>query len=270
MSAAGGMRGGLPGAGPVAVVTGASAGLGRAVSVELARRGCRVVGLARRADALAATAALCPGGRFLGIATDVADPRAVRRAFARTAAEVGSVGILVANAAVYPRHDLLTDPRAPVLGVLATNLGGQLNCALEALAQMVPLGRGRILLIGSFAGDAPVPGSLGYSVSKGAGRVLTQALAAETGGRLPGIVVSEWMPPILATGIGRHDGMDPARAAIWCARLAMNRDPALHGAVFVGAVEQRPPRALRQRFRDMLALHRRPPLHRLDGEEPAR
>lgn len=256
------------GPGPVAVVSGASTGVGQFLSAALARRGCRVAGLARSRPELEQTAALCAPGRFLPVVADVSDQKAVNRAFARIADELGPVAILVAGAAIYPRQDLLTQPDAPVLEVLAVNLGGQVACAMAALAQMVPRGNGRIVLVGSFAGDAPLPGSLGYSVSKAGGRALARALAAETAARLPGIVVSEWMPPILATRMGRPGGADPAVAAEWCAELAMDHDPALHGAVFVGPVEHRAPLRLRRRLRHLLTFSRPAPLRRLDGAAP--
>lgn len=254
--------------GPVAVVTGASAGLGRSLSIELARQGCRVVGMARRFDVLEEIGRLCPPGRFRSVRVDVADPLAVSVAFDQIERTLGAVEILIANAAIYPRQDLLTQHDAPVFEVLATNLGGQLSCAVAALKHMVPAGAGRILIVGSFAGAGPIPGSLGYSVSKGGGRVLAQALAVETAGRMPGIVISEWIPPILATQIGLPDGADPDIAAKWCARLALDRDPALHGKTFLGPIEHRAPQSILRKMRGLLTLRRPAPLRRLDGPEP--
>lgn len=253
---------------PVVVVTGASAGLGQFLSVALARRGCRVAGVARSRTELEQTAALCPPEHFLPVVADVSDQQAVNRAFQRIAGELGPVGILIAGAAIYPRHDVVTQPDAPVQQVLAVNLVGQVNCAMAALAQMVPEGKGRIVMVGSFAGDAPLPGSLGYSVSKAGGRALARALVVETSARLPEIVISEWLPPILATRMGHADGVPPAIAAEWCAELAMDCDPALHGMVFAGPVEHRPPLGWRQRLRNLLTLRRPKPLRRLDGGRP--
>lgn len=221
------------GQGHLAVVTGASGGLGRALSVAFTRRGVRVVGLARRAHALDETRSLCPEGTFSSFVADVADPVRVREVFSEVEARIGPVTILVNNAAIYPRVDFLSAPAEEVLEQLSVNLGGYVNCASAALAYMAARGRGRIVNVSSFAGEGPIPGSLGYSVSKGGDRILTRALAVETRDRLPGLIVTEWMPGILATKMGDAAGIDPAVAAEWGVSLALAEARNLHGATFV-------------------------------------
>lgn len=116
---------------PVVVVSGATAGLGQFVPAALARRGCRVARLARSRTELVQSAV-----------ADVSDQKAVTRAFQRISVGLGPVRILIAGAAIYPRHEVLTQPDAPVQEVPAVNLGGQVNCDMAALAQMVPMGKG--------------------------------------------------------------------------------------------------------------------------------
>lgn len=254
----------------VAVVTGASAGLGRALSAALARRGVVVAGIARRPPQLEETGRLCPPGCFVGVAGDVSDPGAMRAAFDRIEREVGEIAILVNNAAVYPRGDLLAGGVEAAIAAVDVNLKGAMICSDAALRHMLLRGRGRILNVGSFAGEAPLPGSLGYSVSKAGMRAFSLALAAETGDRLPGIVVSEWMPGELATGIGRRDGLDPAVAAEWGAALALDASPSLHGVTFVEDTERLRPRSPRQRMIDLLRGRRPAPRRLTPLEEDGR
>lgn len=242
------------GYGHLAVVTGASRGLGRALSVAFSRRGVRVVGVARRGHALQQTGSLCRQGSFSSIVADVADPARVREVFSQVETQIGPVTILFNNAAVYPRVDFLTAPAEHVLDQLAVNLNGYINCASAALPHMTARGSGRIVNVGSFAGDGPIAGSLGYSVSKGAVRVLTQSLAAETRDRLPGIIVNEWIPGILDTKMGQEGGIDPAVAAEWGVSLALGASPDLHGATFLEDRQLLAPRSRMRRLKDRLLM----------------
>lgn len=249
--------------GRVAIVTGASAGLGRALAVELTDRGVIVAGIARRADALAATGALCADGRFHDLAGDVRDAQRMRDIVADVEQRIGPVAILINNAAVYPRHDFLSAPAEDVIDEIAINLDGYVTTTSAVLPGMAARGSGRIVNVSSFAGDEPLAGSLGYSVSKAGVRALTRAIAAETRHRLPGIVVSEWLPGVMNTRIGVPGALDPAVAAVWGARLAMDNDPALHNAVFVRDEQRLPPRGAAQRIKDLLLMRFPAPPRRL-------
>jgi NAD(P)-dependent dehydrogenase (short-subunit alcohol dehydrogenase family) len=232
----------------LAIVTGASGGLGRALSVALCKRGVTVAGFGRRAHELNQTQTLA-GPLFHPVVVDVADPASVAAGF-RQAEDLGPITILINNAAVYPRRDILDETPDSFAATLNTNLGGVMTCTHEALKRMVGTGAGRIVNVASMADIAPLPASAAYAVSKGAGRILTRALVADLGDRFPRIVISDWLPGMLATGMGIADGLDPAVAAEWGATLALWDDPSLNGTLWEQNRELLPPRSLKRRLRD--------------------
>ncbi len=225
----------------VAVVTGASDGLGKALAMGLLAEGLTVAGIARRADALAAVTADAPAGKFHPITADVADPDAVRAAFDAIRQDAGPVTILINNAAVFPHRDILEESAESFMQTVAVNLGGPFACSRAALDDMIAQGFGRIINVGSFAGIAPAPAAAAYSVSKGAAHVLSRAWVAELDERFPDIVISEWMPGILNTKMGLPDGISPELAASRGVRLALWHDRALNGVVFDGDRSIMPP-----------------------------
>lgn len=240
----------------IAVVTGAGGGLGRALALDLAARGMRVAAIGRSAGGVEETAAMGSEGQILPVVADVSDARAVRAGFAQLA-EAGPVTVLINNAAVYPRRDFLDESGESFAETVAINLGGMVNCTRAALDGMVQSGRGRIVNVSTFADIAPLPASSAYAVSKGAGRIFSRALVADLADRFPGIVISDWMPGMLATRMGIAQGLDPAQAARWGAALALWDDPALNGAVFEMDREILPPRGLKGRIKDMVLMRRR-------------
>lgn len=245
----------------VAVVTGASAGLGRALSIELARRGVRVVGFGRRADALDETARQA-GPRFSSVVLDVSDIDAVTSAMATVSRDIGFVALLINNAAVYPRLDFLDETPQTFMSTVAINLGGMVACSHAALQHMVQRGHGRIVNVSTFADLAPIPSSSGYAVSKGAARIFTRALVADICDRFPGIVITDWIPGALATDMGIADGLDPRIAAAWGVELSLWHDRSLTGTLWAGDTEHLPPRSFKRRMLDA-ALRRAPVPRRL-------
>lgn len=240
--------------GDVAVVTGAGAGLGQALAIELAERGVRVVGLGRRQAALEETTSRAAEGLFIPRVVDVGDAAAVQNTFAEIAQTIGDVTILINNAAVYPRRDFMDETPESFMKTVAVNLGGVVACTHAALTGMTRSGVGRIVNVGSFADLAPQPASSAYSVSKGAARILMKALAADLSDRFPDIVMTTWMPGILATEMGRPDGLDPREAARWGVELALWRDRSLNGALFERDREILEPRSLKRRIRDRILM----------------
>lgn len=240
----------------VAVVTGAGAGLGRALALELIAQGMTVAGIGRDAQSLAALAEQA-GPTFHPVPMDVADTKAVSASFDMIRERVGPVTLLINNAATYPRRDFLDEGPEDFMRTVAVNLGGVVACSHAALKGMVDVGFGRILNVASFADVAPLPASAGYAVSKGAARILTRALVADLADRFPGIVIGDWMPGVLATRMGPAAALDPAQAARWGVRLALWHDPSLTGTVFERDRELLPPRGLKRRL-----------LERLKGRSP--
>ncbi|CUH51131.1 SDR family oxidoreductase [Shimia marina] len=238
----------------IAVVTGAGGGLGRALAVALCQRGCRVAGFGRTEETLEGTRAQAGEG-FVPVVADVSDPGAVAQGFAQVRRH-GPVSRLINNAAVYPHRDLLDETPVSFQQTMATNLGGTVACTLEALQDMTKAGRGRIVNVSSFADLQPLPCSAAYAVSKGAVTTFSRALVADLGDRLPNIIVTTWMPGMLNTQMGLAEGLDPAVAADWGARLALRQEPSLNGAVFERDREVLPARGLKARLKDALRLRR--------------
>lgn len=241
-------------AGDFAVVTGAGGGLGRALCAALAAKGVSSLAIGRKESDLRETAALSPDGRIAWAVADVADARAVEAAFARLDAEGRPATILFNNAAIYPKGDFLDAAPGEWMRSVEINLGGVVNCASSALKRMAETGRGRIINVATFADIAPISGASAYAVSKGAARIFTKALKADIWDRFPGIVVCDWVPGELATGMGRPDGISPARAAEWGVRLALMDHPGLNGATFFENRQQLPPRSLKKALLDRLLM----------------
>lgn len=165
---------------PVAVITGASAGIGQACAEQFLEAGWQVALLARRLAPLQALAA----GRAdaLALACDVTDEAQVAAAFAAIVQRFGRVDLLFNNAGIMPPAGLIdTLSLADWQAALDVNLTGMFLCARAAFAQMrrqEPQG-GRIINNGSISAHAPRPGSLAYTATKHAVTGLTKTLALD-------------------------------------------------------------------------------------------
>jgi len=168
----------------VAVVTGATSGIGRAVSIGLLRDGYRVALAARRAELLETVAAEAgvESGRALAVPTDVGDPGSVRELFSRTRAAFGRVDLLFNNAGTSGPPALLEDlSYEQWRTVLDANLTGAFLCTQEAFRIMKaqdPRG-GRIINNGSISAHAPRPNSAPYTATKHAITGLTRSTALD-------------------------------------------------------------------------------------------
>jgi NAD(P)-dependent dehydrogenase (short-subunit alcohol dehydrogenase family) len=234
----------------IAVVTGASQGIGQALLAALSRRGAAVAGISR------STFAPDPSS-VLALAADITDPRSLAEAFGEIRARLGIPTILINCAEVYPHRDVLDETPESFMNTVRINLGGTFNCCHAVLPDMVALGRGRIINIATFADIDPAPMAAGYSVSKGGVRILTRSLVADLGDRFPGIVINDWVPGSHIPRRGIPDGVDPLVAAEWGASLALIRDPAINGRVFLRDREYIPFRTLKRKVRDQLLGVRR-------------
>lgn len=175
---------------PVAIITGAGSGIGRAVACVLVACGWSVALAGRRADTLAETAAQAGSG--LVVPTDITDPAAIGALFQATVDAFGRVDLLFNNAGTNtPAVPFETLPPEDLAGVIATNLTGPLLCARAAVAQMKaqrPQG-GRIINNGSVSADRPRPHSVAYTASKHGITGLTKSLLLD--GRDHGISVCQ-------------------------------------------------------------------------------
>lgn len=163
----------------VMVVTGASAGIGRAVAEKALADGWQVACLARSEDKLAEVAAQGDG---LAVACDVSDEAAVGRAFAQVVARFGRVDVLFNNAGMFPPAALPDEVKmADWDACIAVNLTGMFLCARAAFGQMrgqSPRG-GRIINNGSISGQVPRAKSLAYTVTKHAINGMTKQIALD-------------------------------------------------------------------------------------------
>ncbi|MEM1159306.1 MAG: SDR family oxidoreductase [Pseudomonadota bacterium] len=246
-----------------AVVTGAGRGLGRALATQLVGQGLRVVGLGRNATDLDALATEHAAGMIVPIQVDVGNIDDLRAAFARIDKEVGPPDVLINNAAVYPHRDFLEETPESFRDVMEINLGGVLVCSMLAIERMIPRGHGRIVNVGTFAGDNPTYLASAYSVSKGASRILTKAMVRDLADRFPNIVITDWMPGALQTRMGIPSGIPPEQAAKWGAALALMNDPDLNGATFERDLQHLPQLSLKRRLLNALT-GRRPVPRRIE------
>jgi NADP-dependent 3-hydroxy acid dehydrogenase YdfG len=186
----------------VAVVTGASSGIGAAVVRALAREGASVALAARRRDALIEVQAGLErqdADRSIVVPTDVTDRSQVGRLVSRAADELGPVDALV-NCAGVMYYTLMRNSREDEWErTVEVNCKGALNCVGAVLPGMLERGRGHIITISSDAGRKVFPGLAVYSASKFFVEALSQGLRLETAGT--GIKVTTVQPGNVATDL---------------------------------------------------------------------
>ena len=209
----------------IAVVTGAGAGIGRAIALGYACEGARVVALDIDATAATETAKQieAAGGKADGFALDVSN-RADCNAIAKKIADnIGRVSILVNNAGITRRSGIGGDADTVAKewdDIIGVNLNGVFNVThafLPALRQT----RGSIINIGSIASFVGVADTLGYSPSKGGVKLLTQSLARELA--RDGIRVNAIAPGVIETALTKATREDPARLAGFVGRTPLGR-----------------------------------------------
>jgi 3-oxoacyl-[acyl-carrier protein] reductase len=187
--------------GAVALVTGASSGLGRRFALVLAERGASVVLVARRKERLEALAAEieAAGGRALPIAADVGDRAEISRAFDAAQAKFGPVTVLINNAGVAKPQSFLGMRDETWRETLGINLDAVVATAQEAARRMVAAGGGAIVNIASILSFGVQKGNLAYAVSKAAVLQATRAMALELAPK--GVRVNAIAPGYFSTEI---------------------------------------------------------------------
>src|SRR5229473_3197937 len=183
----------------VALVTGASQGIGRATSLALASAGAKVAAAARNVEKLAAVVAkiAAAGGEALAVSMDVADAERVKAGFKQTLERFGKLDILVNNAAI--TRDGLAVRMKPDdwEAVLRTNLTGAHFCIQQALPPMMKARAGRIINISSVVAQSGNAGQANYVAAKAGLIGLTKAIAIEIASR--GVTVNAVAPGFIET-----------------------------------------------------------------------
>jgi NAD(P)-dependent dehydrogenase (short-subunit alcohol dehydrogenase family) len=186
----------------VAIVTGASSGIGAATARELARRGARVVLAARRVDELAAQerAIVSAGGTALSIPTDVTDPKQLAHLAERTEATFGRVDVLVNNAGANWLKPLVASVPDELVELVGVDLLGPMLLTRAVLPGMLERAHGAIVSVGSLSGRVAMEPV--YSAAKYGLRGFSLALRRQLEGS--GVSVSLVSPGNIRTDMTRH------------------------------------------------------------------
>lgn len=211
-------------AGKVALVTGASSGIGEAAAVALAQAGATVAVSARRADRLAGLVARieAAGGKALALAGDMAVEADAVRAVEDTVAKLGSIDILINSAGIMETGGLEGGNLDLYRKVMDVNLMGTVYTCHAVIPHMLRQGGGDMITISSLAGRKGGPATNAYSASKHAVNSMTDALRQELGDR--NIRVSILMPGATKTEVGDSISDPKWRAAI---QAHVNKDGAV-------------------------------------------
>src|SRR4051812_45028383 len=206
--------------GKVALVTGASRGIGAAVAKTLAVHGAIVLAGARGHNAdWTAGEITATGGKAEAVELDVTTPASVESVVAAALAKHGRIDILVNNAGIARDQLMLRMKRDDWDAVMATNLTGAFTCASAVLKPMVKQRAGRIINITSVVGQAGNAGQANYAASKAGLIGFTKALALEVASR--GITVNAVAPGMIDTEMTRAISADAHTA--WAERIPLKR-----------------------------------------------
>jgi 3-oxoacyl-[acyl-carrier protein] reductase len=207
-------------AGRVALVTGASRGIGRAVALALAARGASVVVAARGENARpVADEIRQAGGTGEAVALDVTEPESVAAAVAFTLEQFGRVDILINNAGITRDQLMLRMKREDWDAVIATNLTAAFTTSQAVLKPMIKQRSGRIINITSVVGQSGNAGQANYAASKAGLIGFTKALALEVASRQ--VTVNAVAPGLIDTDMTR--AVSDAAQEDWAARIPLKR-----------------------------------------------
>jgi 2-deoxy-D-gluconate 3-dehydrogenase len=167
--------------GKVAIVTGASRGLGRAMALALAEAGAHVAVAARTAVEIDETAHAVEqrGRRAIAVPTDVSDYAQVEALVARTADTLGGLHILVNNSGIAPVHGVAEMPPEVFARTLQINLVGVFNGCRAAASRLIEQGAGKVINMASVMAVSGLAGYAAYAASKGGVVSFTKCLAVE-------------------------------------------------------------------------------------------
>jgi 3-oxoacyl-[acyl-carrier protein] reductase len=206
--------------GKIAIVTGASRGIGRAIALQLASTGAAVVCVARGDNAAATVDAVrAAGGVAEAHGVDVTDGTAVEALVKDIAERHGRIDVLVSNAGIARDQLMLRMKRADWDEVIATNLTASFSWCQAVLKPMIRQRSGRIVAISSVVGQMGNAGQANYAASKAGLIGFCKSLAREVASR--GITVNVVAPGLIATDMTRAIA-DHAKAD-WAAQIPLGR-----------------------------------------------
>lgn len=186
--------------GRVALVTGASRGIGRAVAIELASRGYRVAINYQSSQTAAEEAAAIireAGGTAVAVQADVSYPEQVKSLFNTVTKELGPVEVLVNNAGITRDNLLMRMNEDEWLAVLRTNLNSVYYCTKEIIRPMMKARFGRIVAMSSVSGLVGNAGQVNYAAAKAGILGLIKSIAREAGSR--GVTANAVAPGYIET-----------------------------------------------------------------------
>jgi 3-oxoacyl-[acyl-carrier protein] reductase len=206
--------------GKVAIVTGASRGIGRAIALELARRGATIVAAARGTNAQPVVDEIvAAGGRAEVAAADMTDAASLDALIKTTLERHGTIDVLVSNAGITRDQLLLRMKRADWDDVLATNLTAAFTLCQSVLKPMIKQRGGRIVAISSVVGQVGNAGQANYAASKAGLIGFCKSLAREVASR--NITVNVVAPGLIATDMTR--ALTDATQQDWTAQIPLGR-----------------------------------------------
>jgi 3-oxoacyl-[acyl-carrier protein] reductase len=204
----------------VAIVTGASRGIGREVALMLAARGARVVAAARGDHAAGTVGAIAAaGGRAEAASLDVTDSAAVDALVSGALERHGRIDILVNNAGIARDQLLLRMKRDDWDQVIATNLTAAFACTQAVIRPMIKQRAGRIISISSVVGQVGNAGQSNYAASKAGLIGFSKALAREVASR--GVTVNVVAPGLIDTDMTR--AITDKAQVDWAAQIPLGR-----------------------------------------------
>jgi 3-oxoacyl-[acyl-carrier protein] reductase len=206
--------------GRIALVTGASRGIGRAIATKLAAQGATVVGAARGTNAAATVEAIvAAGGKAEAASADVSDPVAIEQLVRGTIERHGRIDVLVNNAGITKDQLMLRMKRDDWDAVIATNLTAAFALTQAVLKPMIRQHSGRIICIGSVVGQGGNAGQANYAASKAGLIGFAKSVAQEVGSR--NITVNVVAPGLIETDMTRALAEDTR--AEWSSRIPLKR-----------------------------------------------
>jgi len=235
----------------VVVITGAGAGLGRALAMAFVKEEAIVIGLGRSIETLEQTKTLVGSELFSFIQADISDDKNLHTAIATIVNEHQRIDFLFNNAAVYPKVNFLDESADDFAKALNINVMGVANCCKAVLPIMINHQFGRVFNLGSWADLSPMENSAAYSASKGAMHALTKAIAADIAHYQVDVQVHEWIPGQLKTQMSDFTGIDPSLSASWAVTIAKSGNMKKN-CIFDRNQEWLPPKSLKARIKSKL------------------